>query len=141
MYGWSPTGDSTPDIYNIGVGTYSVIVTDDNGCVVSGRLDLIGPPALKMFEGISPDNADGLNDYFHVKGLEVYPSNHLTIYNRWGNVVYEQENYDNNDPDRRWYGQNEGGENLPAGTYFVVLEVNGYSDSPLTGYVDLRRDK
>jgi len=67
--------------------------------------------------GFSPDG-DGVNDTF------VLPPNigvTFRVYNRWGNIVYENEQYDNT-----WDGRaNRGvvfGERLPDGTYFYTLE-------------------
>ncbi|TNE97853.1 MAG: hypothetical protein EP322_05960, partial [Bacteroidetes bacterium] len=59
------------------------------------------------------------------------------IYNRWGNIVFETSNYNN-----EWEGQNNQNEPLPDGTYYVVLEVDGNDGKiVLTGYVDLRRSR
>jgi len=87
---------------------------------------------VEMPSGFSP-NGDGKNEYFLIHGLEDYPSNNITIYNRWGNLVYEMDGYDN-----RWDGTSMDGKTLPAGTYFVVLKINNY---PILkkGFVDLRR--
>jgi gliding motility-associated-like protein len=48
--------------------------------------------------------------------LQYYPSNHLYVYNRWGNLVGEWENYQNN-----W----DGGD-LPEGVYYYVLHIEYY---------------
>ena len=84
-----------------------------------------------MPEGLSP-NGDGDNDYFVVRGLDAYPDNDITIYNRWGNVVFQRNGYLND-----WEGTNTKNANLPDGTYFVVLTANPLGT--LTGYIDLRR--
>jgi hypothetical protein len=68
-----------------------------------------------------------------VKGIEAYPDNVLTISNRWGNIVYKRENYLN-----EWRGTNTSDEQLPEGTYFAILEING-RDIVLNGYVEIRR--
>ena len=89
-----------------------------------------------MPEGISP-NGDGQNDYFVIKGIEAYPNNELTIYNRWGNIVYQKNNYEN-----EWEGENTGGDPLPDGVYFAVFRPTlSPGSEPLTGYVDLRRKR
>ena len=43
----------------------------------------------------------------------------MTIVNRWGDVVLRSDNYQND-----WDGQFSGG-NLPAGTYYYILNVGG----------------
>lgn len=58
-------------------------------------------------------NGDGRNDRFRIIGLERYPENELTIFNRWGNVVFQQKNYQ-----QRWDAQGQ-----EAGTYVYVLRI------------------
>lgn len=130
-YLWS-NNSNTEDIYNTAAGQYNVIVTDSNGCISSASIVLTEPFELAIPQGFSPNN-DGKNDCFVVHGIESYPSNVLTIYNRWGNVVYSQEGYTN-----KWDGNSINGQELPTGTYFAILEVNN-GDIVLKGYVELRR--
>lgn len=132
-YTWGEYG-SGQYIYNLGAGSYEVLVIDDNGCIATDAVRLIQPGILEMPEGVTP-NSDGDNDYFVVHGLYAYPDNDITIYNRWGNVVYQKNGYDND-----WAGENKNGEALPEGTYYVILNVySGGGTITLTGYVDLRR--
>jgi gliding motility-associated-like protein len=127
---------TTENAYGLGAGYYTLSVSDDNGCVVSAAIRLIGPIELAMPEGVSP-NGDGDNDFFVIKGIEAYPDNYITIYNRWGNIVFETSSYNN-----EWEGQNNKGDEVPDGTYFVVFEANGATGTTtLTGYVDLRRSR
>ncbi len=88
--------------------------------------------SLQMPTGISP-NSDGYNDEFVVIGLLRYPDNELIVFNRWGNEVYVERNYANT-----WKGVNKSGDNLPDGTYFVILKVNNINQV-LKGYLDIRR--
>jgi gliding motility-associated-like protein len=131
-YIWS-NGETTADVTNLSAGNYSLIVTDQNGCVAYASSRLTQPGVLEMPSGFSP-NGDLSNDYFVVHGLEAYPENKIIIFNRWGNVVYEIDNYAN-----EWNGDNMKGEPLPDGTYFVILTVYAEEDITLNGYVDLRR--
>lgn len=85
---------------------------------------LILPVKLKVPNIFTP-NGDGINDYFEIgygdegkpiNDLSVYfLSNKLTIFNRWGRIVYESNDYKND-----W----DGGK-LPDGTYYYVLECKG----------------
>jgi gliding motility-associated-like protein len=131
VYTWS-TGQTTEDVENIPAGQYSVVLTDANGCSIAGTIKLSEPFDLAMPTGITP-NADGKNDLFVVKGIEAYPDNTLTVYNRWGNVVYKRSSYLN-----EWDGTNTAGEELPEGTYFAVMEINA-KEIVLNGYVEIRR--
>ncbi len=135
FYLWS-NGATTPGIYGLTSGIYYLTVTDDNGCTLTNSIRITEPDVLEMPEGVSP-NGDYDNDFFVVKGLESYPENDITIYNRWGNIVYQESGYEND-----WYGQNNKDELLPDGTYFVILNAHTEEETKtLTGYIDLRRSK
>jgi gliding motility-associated-like protein len=64
-------------------------------------------------------NGDGINDYWIVNDLEQYSPCKLTIFNRWGDVLYSSSDYKNN-----WDGSFQG-KVLPEGTYYYVLEISG----------------
>lgn len=128
---WS-NGAQGEQLSGLPAGTYTVTVTDANGCTSERTLVLEAPSDLVMPTGFTP-NGDGYNDLFLIQGLDGYASNILTIVNRWGNVVYDQLNYKND-----WNGDNSSGEPLPNGTYFVILNINK-GERTLQGYVDLRR--
>lgn len=87
-------------------------------------------------DAFSP-NGDGVNDLFVITNIESYPSNDFTVYNRWGNKVYEASPYTN-----QWDGTSQFGsafkEGLPESTYYYVLDLGNGSD-PYTGYIYLRR--
>lgn len=117
----------------LGAGWYFVTITDANQCTAIDSIELIQPVPIEIPNGISP-NGDGFNDALLVRGLEDFPENKLIIFNRWGNIVYEEDNYQNIAP---WIGTNESGEDLPEGTYFVVVELTGVDN--LKGYLELRR--
>jgi trimeric autotransporter adhesin len=87
---------------------------------------------LEVPTGFTP-NGDGRNDFYFVKGIDDYPDNIITVYNRWGNKVYEKSGYLND-----WDGTNDDGEPLVAGTYFVIFKVKSI-DKIISSYVDLRR--
>ncbi|MBD3637391.1 MAG: gliding motility-associated C-terminal domain-containing protein [Crocinitomicaceae bacterium] len=129
-YSWS-NGSTTEDLTGVPSGTYDVVVTDALGCTYTQSSEVGLILELELPSAMSP-NGDGLNDTFYVIGLNAYPQNKLVVTNRWGNVVYETNDYTNN-----WTGVNMDGENLPEGVYFVVLELgNGEQEST---YLEIRR--
>jgi gliding motility-associated-like protein len=81
----------------------------------------VKPYRIFVPEGYSP-NGDGVNDYFVIRS-EVELPIELKVFNRWGNLVYENKDYKND-----WNGKaNRGlviGEGLPDGTYYVYVNVN-----------------
>lgn len=91
-------------------------------------------------EAFTP-NGDNINDYFEIKGIEMYPNNSITIINRWGKRVYEAKGYGLETTPRFWNGKsNRGGGNgdLPTGTYYYVLEL-GNGEKPIAGSVYIDR--
>lgn len=85
-------------------------------------------------QGFSP-NHDGVNDYFVIRREDGKPLS-LDVYNRWGNRVFKDGNYENN-----WDGKcREGihiGDDLPAGTYYYIVVFA--NDEKYTGYITLNR--
>jgi gliding motility-associated-like protein len=81
-----------------------------------------------VYSGFSP-NGDDVNDFFTIRGLEVHPTHQIRIFNRWGNMIFEGENYQNN-----WDGDWKG-TRLPQGTYFYMIELNDASNTKLSGAV------
>ncbi|MEZ5030626.1 MAG: gliding motility-associated C-terminal domain-containing protein [Saprospiraceae bacterium] len=85
---------------------------------------------LVIHTGFSP-NGDNINDNFTIDGIEDYPNNELTVFNRWGLKIYHQKGYKNN-----WNGNWED-QILPDGTYFYVLK-DGEGET-YSGYVQIHR--
>ena len=86
--------------------------------------DVLGVVDFEIFNGITPDG-DGLNDTFHINGIDRFPENTLQVYNRWGVLVYETDGYGQNGNVFR--GISEGrvtiqrDRELPSGNYFYIL--------------------
>ncbi|RAJ05381.1 putative repeat protein (TIGR01451 family)/gliding motility-associated-like protein [Chitinophaga skermanii] len=76
-------------------------------------------------------NGDGKNDKFVIPGLDRYPGSALTIYNRWGNQVYQNKNYDNS-----WDGNG-----LNESTYYYVLQLRSSTGEVkiVKGWIELVR--
>ena len=88
-------------------------------------------------QGFSP-NGDGVNDTFEIIGLEDYPNNEISIFNRWGHKVFGSRDYDN-----KWDGISQspmtiGNGLLPKGTYYYVLDL-GDGSKLFKGYIFLNR--
>ncbi|UPL47773.1 T9SS type B sorting domain-containing protein [Hymenobacter sublimis] len=70
------------------------------------------------FYNIITPNADGKNDVLVIDNVQLYPSNTLSVYNRYGKQVYETRNYRNN----------FGGEGCGNGVYYYLFKLdNGTS--------------
>ncbi|MDX8337957.1 gliding motility-associated C-terminal domain-containing protein [Draconibacterium sp. IB214405] len=91
-------------------------------------------------EAFTP-NGDNVNDYFEIKGIELFEQNSITIINRWGKKVYKAHGYGVSTSPQFWDGKsNQGGGNndLPTGTYFYVLDL-GNGEQPIAGSVYIDR--
>ena len=79
-------------------------------------------PSDEFPNGITP-NGDGKNDVFIIPLLEEDPEQYLTreliVFNRWGDVVFQQKPYMNN-----WNGIDQNGNDLTEGTYYYVFRLD-----------------
>ena len=72
---------------------------------------------------ITPNN-DGINDFFNLDAIQSSPNNHLDIYNRWGRLVYSEENYRNSFDGTSNVNFTIAKDNkLPDGVYFYVIDL------------------
>lgn len=94
-------------------GIYGLTITDLNGCSATKEIDVIRT-ICEIPNVITPNN-DGSNDSFDLTGFGVKK---IEIYNRWGRLVYDKENYSN-----EWHGQNNNGESLPDSTYYYLIQL------------------
>ena len=96
-YQWTgPVTGNTAAMNNLPGGSYLLVVTDDSGCEATVAISLI-PTILDCYQGISviTPNEDGRNDFFLLTCTLDAP-NHLYIFNRYGGLVWETDNYFNN---------------------------------------------
>lgn len=107
--------------------TIFVEVTSQRGCTgldslqffiernVPGDVGLID----KAYNIMTP-NGDGLNDEWDIRELMDGDDCRITILNRWGSPVFESDNFSG-----VWTGVDNGGNALPDGTYYYVLDCDG----------------
>ncbi len=92
--------------------------------------------------GFSPDG-DGNNDFWTINGIEEYPDNTVMIFNRWGDLVFEINGYDNNSNVFRGEANQMtgmGAGQLPEGTYFFRLILPEQHNLKATqGFLVLKR--
>jgi gliding motility-associated-like protein len=106
----------------------------------SDPLDPCSPISCEMNvpEGFSP-NGDGVNDNYVIRGLQIHPDNKFTVFNRWGNLVFKSEPYRNDWDGTSSFGLNIGGDKLPTGVYYYILDL-GDGSKPMKGYIYLNRE-
>jgi len=95
------------------------------------------PSDFNIPEGFSP-NGDGINDLFVIRGILNYPNNNFTIFNRWGDKVFAATPYENTWDGSCSKGLQIGGDALPTGTYFYVIDL-GDGSKVIKGTIYLNR--
>jgi gliding motility-associated-like protein len=74
---------------------------------------------LPTFDNISSlftPNSDGMNDYWYIPDLDEYGKVEVTVYNRFGQSVYQSLNYNND-----WDGTYNGNP-LPSASYYYIIK-------------------
>lgn len=104
-----------------GIHTILLYVEADNGCSDTISKEFLIVDKVVASTIITP-NGDFKNDKLVFKNLRYYPNNKLTLFSRWGNIIYEQENYLND-----WDGDGHA-----VGTYFYILDIESL-ESPMKG--------
>ena len=124
----------TPDPNYCGLDTFRYRLQSAGGSTVSAMVSIrVICDKILIFNGISP-NGDGDNDVWHLPGIDQFPRNKVSVFNRWGNLVLKAEPYSNQTP---WNGQWDG-KDLPDGTYYYLIDL-GDGSEPLSGYMQIRR--
>jgi gliding motility-associated-like protein len=123
--------------------TYYASIQSSTGCESAVRLQVIvvikDCTEIVIPDGFSP-NGDGINEVFEIKNIRtLYPNFTLEIFNRYGNILYK-----GNANSLDWDGTSDkgiqiGGNKLPVGVYFYIINFNDGSRKPLQGRVYLSR--
>ncbi len=121
--------------------TLSVIVTDENGCSSEDEIQIL----VKIDRGVyipnifSP-NDDQVNDLFLISSNALIEISEMSIYDRWGNVVFEKFNFQPTDPSTVWDGTFDGKPANPGVfTYKVLLKFKDGKEEVKYGDVTLIR--
>ncbi len=133
---------------NLGDGTFDIILQDvlvdqrfiyqlcnpncpaiycDTALVI---LDVQGGTECVFPNTMTPNN-DGVNDAFIVPCLDGLEGTKLTIFNRWGDLLYQNDNYNND-----WDATFNGGP-VPDATYFYIMELA--DGRKFQGFLEVRR--
>lgn len=103
---------------------YTVSFVDSNGCKNTAGIEviLICKNANVFVPNTFSPNGDGTNDIFYVRGTGLDRVKSLRIFNRWGEVVFEQQNFPVNNPVYGWDGKYKGNKPAPD-VYVYQVEV------------------
>jgi gliding motility-associated-like protein len=104
--------------------TYTIRVTDANGCINSDKVTIIvlcNNKNLFIPNTFSPNN-DGVNDWFYPRGTGLFKIQSMRIFNRWGEMVFQKVNLLPNDAVSGWNGRYNG-KLLTSDVYTYIIEV------------------
>ncbi len=129
-YVWSPTDSLScntcafPNGVSWATTTYLVTVTSDSGCVARDSVTIFvqcKDSYILMPTAFTPNN-DGLNDFYYPLTRGIKKIVRFTIYNRFGQIVYEAKNFLPNDKNYGWDGQLKSWAQ-PSSVYVYVIEA------------------
>ncbi|MFN5911156.1 MAG: HYR domain-containing protein, partial [Bacteroidota bacterium] len=130
-------GNNSTSVNELDLGNNTIIYvmehpncenTSDTITIIASLCDGFDP----VFPTVITPNLDGKNDLFVINFLEkVYPDCRVTIFNRWGSVVFESVGYE-----EPWDGTFKG-ETLPLGTYFYRIELNDDANTVYDGPISI----
>ncbi len=117
---------ATPDV----VTTYTIQATDKN-TFCSATDNAVVAPISKLYvpTGFTPNN-DGKNDTWNIPGLALYPDAVVTVFNRWGEKIYQSKNYISNP----WNGKYKG-LLQPHDVFVYIIQLNDDKKQMLKGTV------
>jgi gliding motility-associated-like protein len=115
--------------------TYSITATDKITYCTASDLVVVNPVTdLYVPSGFTP-NGDGKNDVWEIPGMALYPNGVVTVYNRWGEIIYQSKGYVSNP----WNGKYKG-LLQPHGVYIYTIQLNdGKTPQAIKGIVTLIR--
>jgi gliding motility-associated-like protein len=96
--------------------TYVVLATNNGSCAARDSMRILVLKGVQIPNAFSP-NGDGLNDVWNIPGLIVYEQSRLSIYDRYGQVIFQSTGYQ-----RPWDGT-KAGKPLPVGVYYYLLDL------------------
>ena len=129
-YLWMPTGSLNCITCAVTTGTalstvqYTIKATSDSGCVSKDDITIFVEckyANLLMPSAFTP-NRDGLNDIYYPITRGIKTVKRFTVYNRYGQQLFEAKNFIPNDKTFGWNGKFNGVEQ-PSGGYVYMLET------------------
>ena len=139
LVSWTPSGflsdptSLTPDFQSPDYGNYTLTLTAINGmCSSSDDMVVSVTRPFAIPNAFTPNN-DGDHDIWELKGMEAFSDVWIKVYNRWGNIVFDEIN-----PSEFWDGTFNG-KPLPVATYYYIIYLNDGSSKAIEGNVSIIR--
>ena len=137
--GSDPTDpNSTPDDCDGDFDPDSTDPDDDNDGVLDEEDAFICDSSRTVFLPTPSDyftpNNDGFYDTWQVYKINEFPNNRVYVYTRNGQLIFSKNNYAND-----WTGVGNDGKNIPEGSYFYQVDVDGDNQIDLQGWIYIAR--
>jgi gliding motility-associated-like protein len=147
-YNWTPTtrlscSDCPQPVANpMSTSRYQVDLIDRHGCRNSEDVTVVVVCNNQNFfipNTFSP-NGDGQNESFFPRGSGLFRVKSMTIFNRWGQIMYERKDVPVNSPNVGWNGTFQGKPASPdVYVYIIELLCDNNAVLPIKGNVTLLR--
>jgi gliding motility-associated-like protein len=120
----------TPKVSPTDDQVYTFTATTDSGCKASSSVTVVVLKKIIVPNAFTP-NGDGINDYWMITPLNIYPDATVQVYTRYGQLVFESRGYGS-----AWDGTYNG-KPLPIATYYWVIDPK--RRKPINGTVSIIR--
>ncbi len=121
-YNISDTTINNPFVWPTRDTSYMVYVRDNYGCIDTATVRILVLKDYKLIiANTMTPNGDNYNDIFWIGMIEYYPNNEVTVFNRYGQIIFKGNNYDNKKV--YWDGSYQGNK-VPDGAYYYVIKFN-----------------
>jgi len=137
-YAWSPVNDLScadcldPTATPATTTTYTITVTNAGGCKATDdvTLNVRCDKSQVFIPNTFTPNGDGVNDRFYASGKGVTIIKRFSVYNRWGQLVYNANNIPINDPTYGWDGTFKG-EQVKPDVFVYIIDATCESGEPI----------
>lgn len=116
----------------IGTNSYYVVQIANNCVSLPDTITITINECLLDFPTAFTPDGDNKNDKWEIPQLSNnFPNCKVTIFNRWGNLVFQSDGY--NEP---WNGEYNNAL-LPIGSYYFIIDFNDGATKPINGTVSI----
>lgn len=131
---WSPaeslscTNCPAPETSPLETTLYTLMVADANGCRAQDSvLVTVDPACVVIIPNAFTPNGDGVNDFFYPKTDPcVHRVRVWRVVSRWGEVVFERQNFEPGNSNLGWDGTRKNGEAFPSDVLVWYAELEYY---------------
>jgi gliding motility-associated-like protein len=104
--------------------TYRAEVWNDGGCASTDKVNIsvICNDGNVFIPNTFSPNQDGMNDVFYVRGKGINSVKSMKIFNRWGDMVFEKNEFNANDINAGWNGTYKNAKLTPD-VYVYIVDV------------------